>query len=266
MSTYTKIGLIILTSFILGCGSNVFKSLDEQDPDQEAIKALEDQDPDKAIRILNKALGSDIEQIVNESSSSELSARLGTAIGDDAEKSQLVSLLSAAYAQKYGLDPLSIALKMADGGGSDSSSESSNGITALFPVLPDATQENIDGIDKALGILQAISELRFTKADFYKQSILFSASMALHTKLLDADGDGKISAAEAIAMSTDDAATVLSQLAGAASSMTGADMDSETIAAVAGQLGDLQSQIAAQEGATDEEKLQNYLASTGQQN
>ena len=254
--------LFVLSSLIalLACGGNVFKSVEKEDPDQDAIKAMEDQDPDKAIRILTDALGSDIEQIINDSSASTLSQNLRAAIGDDEDKARRLSLLSAAYAQKYGLDPLSVALKMAESsGGGDG-----NGITALFPVLPEATAENIAGIDKALGILQAIPAERFTKADFYKQSILFSASMALRSKALDADGDGTISASEIISMTANDATTILSQLSGAAEAMGGADLNSESIAAVADQIDSLEAAIASQEGATQEEKLKNYLASTGQ--
>ena len=112
--------------FSLSCGTNVFKAAEKADPAADATVAIEQKKPDKAIRILEDALK------------------------DDPENWTLVSLLSSAIAQKFGIDLIRVILKMAlpeeeeeatttttttTDGAADPVAEA-NEVTFLFDALP----------------------------------------------------------------------------------------------------------------------------------
>jgi hypothetical protein len=238
--------IYVLTFFASSCGTNVFKSLEKQDPAEEATIAMEQGKPEKAIVILNRALA------------------------ESPQNYQLLSLLSSATAQKYGIDTIDIALKMADNEKTSeqeaapaSEATSSNGITGLFSALPEATDDHINGISEAISIMESIPKESRTAADNFKLTMMHTALLGLNTKKFDKDGDGQISPVEKLQISVDDAVSILNNLMSAeeiiASGVT-ADSANESGASVA-QISTIRAAIEAAPGATDQEKLTNYLSS-----
>lgn len=233
--------IMLIPTMILACGKNFMSAMDKQDTDQEASRHMEDQRPDKAISILEEELA------------------------DDPENYQLMSLLSAGYAQKYGVDLISFAQAMADKkktssstGSSASSSSSGNGVTILFKVLPAATEENINGVKRALNLLLDIPGTERTTADNFKLALLQTSVLGLITKKYDTDGDGNISPAEIFSLKPDDALAIIQSLL-AAQSLASGSAETDNSKAAAGNIDDIKSQIDKQEGADDSEKLKNYL-------
>jgi thioredoxin-like negative regulator of GroEL len=162
--------------YAVGCGSasnNMFEAIEEDDAAQDATNAMENNKPDKAIIILEKALSS------------------------DPENYKLISLLSAAYAQKYGVDLISLALELADSDSESKSQESSaatseeqspgnqSALTALWPILPEATEVTLAGIQHALDLLMSIPAAARTNADHFKLGILSTVNVSMQLKSLD---------------------------------------------------------------------------------
>lgn len=237
------LGLNIMMTFFLllhtACGKNLLGTFEKQNAAEDATIEMEKNNPDKAISILKDALE------------------------DDPENYQLISLLSAATAQKYGIDALSMALEMANtqaGSGNQSGTEGSNNITALFAVVPEASETNIEGIQEAIRIMMTIPADARTKADNFYLSLMNTAALALQTKKFDKDGDGLISPVELLDLSDDDAVNIIESLLNAESALSGGILDeSGNSKASAEQISQIRSQIEAQEGETTAEKLRNYL-------
>jgi hypothetical protein len=235
----SKILAASATAFMLfSCGANPLKSYEKEDPAEDAAVALENDNPNKAIEILNKALEG------------------------DPTNSKYISLLAMAYAERAGIDALSLAMKMASNNSSGTSS-STNSVTALFSVMPDATDEHIADVDKAVSLMYTISAANQTSADKLKIAMFQTAALTLRTKKYDTDGDGVISLAEALAMSGGDASSILSQLSGAASAFSSSSSTSSTDQAASAQITSIQTKISTCPGSTQQSQLQNYLAKNG---
>jgi hypothetical protein len=237
--------IIILTLLVTGCGDNLLKSAEEEEPAEDAVLELENNNPDKAIDILEAALA------------------------NDPGNPKLLSILSYAYAARAGVEPLKLAANMTKTSsdstdGSDNADSGSDGqLSLLFDVVPAATAAALSDIDRAVEIL--ISEIAAEDrlpGDILKLALFQTASFVMHMKAVDLDGDGEIEIDELAAFSTSSATGILNQLASAQSQLSGSD--DETSQAAASALTKYQSQIDAQPGATNEEKLKNYLASMGQ--
>ena len=224
-----------LSLAIVGCGANPLKSYEKSEPSEDATVALEQGDPDKAIVILNKALASEPENWV------------------------YVSILGLAYAERAGIDALTLAQKMA----STSTSSSTNGVTSLFAIMPTATDSHIADVDQAVALMISIPSASRTTADILKIAMFQTSAMTLRTKKYDTNGDGEISAAELLAMSTGDATTMLSQLAAAALAFSSGSSTSTTDVAAAAQITSISTKITACPGTSQETKLKNYLSKTG---
>lgn len=220
--------------FATACGSNVFKPIEKKDAAEDATILLEKGKADDAISILTSALE------------------------DDPSNYQLTSLLSAAYAQKHGIDTISLALKMGTSS-SESSGSQTNELTALFSVLPDASDENFTGLQTAIDLLLSIPEDSRTKADNFKLTMLLTSVTALRTKAFDKDGDGQVSPVEMLTLSEEDALAILSNLDTAAAVLAGVDTSSAGTAAAATSITALQEKIASQPGDSNAERLQAYL-------
>ncbi len=221
---------------IASCGANPYKTYEKKDPAEDATVALEDNDADKAISILTDALA------------------------DDPDNNTFKSILALAYAQRAGIDPLTIAQRM--GGNTSSASTSGNGLTSLFGIMPAATDAAIADVDTALVLLNSIPTDQRITADNLKFAMFQIAAMTLRSKQLDTDGDGVLSTEELLQMSTASAAAILSQLASAAGAYSGSTSSSTTDKAASEQISKIQTAIQGQPGATDQEKLQSYLGKT----
>lgn len=271
MKITNNMHIILLVSFLISsCGTSFFSSLDKSDAATDATIELENDNPDKAIDIILNELGSGYEAIydgINDDSAlltvqTELATKLTEIIaaGDVSRPALLVSILASAKAQKHGIDPFTLGLKFADSASSSSSSSSTNNLTLLFPVLPEPTATNLRGLDVAMTVLQSLASLK-SSVDQYKEALFLTASMALVTKSLDTDGDGQISALEAISLSDAAAQSILSQISSAVlASAASEGADAENVAASAEQIQALQSAISGEDGSTDEEKLRNYMS------
>jgi hypothetical protein len=230
--------ICILLALISSCGANPFKSYETKDPAEDATVALEQGHPEKAIDILTSALR------------------------DEPENWQYVSILALAYAERAGIDALTLAQNMASTSGSSGGS-STNGVTSLFAILPVASDANISDVDQAVALMISIPSSSMTTADILKLAMFQTAALTLRTKKYDLNGDGIVSPAEILSMSAGDASTILSQLSGAAAAFAGGSSTSETDAAASAQISAIQSSISSCPGADQEAKLKNYLSKTG---
>jgi hypothetical protein len=136
-------------------------------------------------------------------------------------------------------------------------------VTSLFSILPDATDSNINDVDEAVSLMLKIPAANRTTADVLKIAMFQTASLTLRTKKYDTNGDGIISVSELLGMTSGDAVTILTQIASAAAAFAGGDSTSTTDQAAAEQISAIQSAIGTCPGATQEDKLKNYLSKTG---
>lgn len=230
-----KILVFALSLVVNACGSNLYRTTDPGDPAEDATIALEQDKPSSAIQILESALA------------------------DDPENAKYLSILAAAYAQRAGIDPIIFARKMAD---LDTSTSSSAGRLAAFAILPNPTEDVLRDIDKAISIMSELGLDRFLPGDSLKLGLYQSASFLLHTKALDKNGDGTISPGEAMEMSTGSATTILSQLSRASSTLGNQGESNPAATQAAAALEKFKSEIDAQPGDSQDEKLRNFLASS----
>jgi hypothetical protein len=226
---------VITTLSLAACGDkSVLQSAEKRDPATEAARAMEQDRPEDAV------------------------ATLRSALEKDPLNYQLRSLLSAALAQYYGIDAISLALKMAENKSGDSSS--SNGIVALFVVLPDPTDETIAGLEEAIQELESIPEAERTRADNFKLSMMHTSLLGLRTKKFDLDLDGQISPTELLSLSDNDAAAILNSLISSQNAFNSGSASGQGSQAAGEKIGSIKGDIDLQDGATDSEKLRNYLS------
>ena len=230
-----KLSIITLFSCaICFCGSadkNHFQSFEKEDAAEDATLELEREKPQKAIDILEKELAA------------------------DGENYQLLSLLSSAYAQKHGIDVIRFAISLAS-----SETKTANPLTALWPALPEATEENVDGVEYAVDILAAIPAEARTNADSFKLGLLSTCLVSLQLKALDLDGDGTLSLEELLRLTSTDAATVFSGLAGAVSALASMSNSlGDNSGAASSQIEDIYQSLQSSSGDSQEEQLTNYL-------
>lgn len=224
---------IIATSLLLlllsGCSANVFEVVADPDPAEEATVALDEHKSDEAISILEKALQK------------------------APDNTLYISLLASAKAQKAGIDTTDIALEMAKGG-----ETSGNALTSLFSILPTATTEVIALLVEATGLLATIPSDELKEGDVFKVSMFNTALTALQAKYFDADGDGQFSVEELENLDEDAAITILNSLLNAESAAAIYQSSGGTGDAT-GNVSQIKSQIDAQPGDTQAEKLRNFL-------
>ena len=299
MNKKYQLGFLCLYSFCLWqCGQSPFAGLTKSTPQQRATQALENQKPDDAINIMLDALGTDIKNAFTAAEDQKLSTASVTSLqaavdakiaSGERETRNWLSILASAVAQKNGIDPFTLAIKLAQSGSSTSSTATSttttssqsqsNFFTLMFPLLPEATTEHRTAIQMTTTILDTIGQDHLTKEDLFKQALFLSASMAMQFKLLDKNGDGVISLDEAgnldessadeiiaTLASTSDAATLLQKLqdsgiAGTSDISTASTTTGQSTGTVE-QIDKLKAAIEAQPGADTKEKLQNYITST----
>jgi hypothetical protein len=231
----------LLTTILVACGSNVYQATEDSDPATSAATLLEQKRPSAAIKLLESAL----------------SKKEG--------HPPYLSLLSAAYAQRAGIEPLSVAQAMAAKNSSSSLAfalqSSTTSLIELFDVMPEATTDSVADIQKAVTILTSdLPRSDWLSGDSFKFAIYQTASMVMSLKILDTNHDGKLSTLELLGLSSSGSGgSLISQLSTAAS-VLGEDSGSSAATQVASILESQRSAIDAMEGATDDEKLKNYLA------
>ena len=82
--------------------------------------------------------------------------------------------------------------------------------SAQMRVMPEASQANLDDLDRAVEILTVdmTADQRLTGDDF-KLALYQTASVILHTKALDTNGDGQLTLDEILNLSSGNAARIL---------------------------------------------------------
>jgi hypothetical protein len=229
---------------ILGCGGNLFQGSEASDPAEDAALLLEKDKPSDAIKLLEKALVK----------------------SPGAPK--LLSMLSAAYAQRAGIEPLAMARNLASPGETTSSSsggsdQSNNSLVSLFGVTPKATEDSVYDISYAVTILTVdLNQDQWLPGDQFKLAIFQTSASVMRLKILDKDNDGKLSLSEIASLTS--ASSIISQLAASQASL-GRDPNDTSSVKAAESLAKYQAAIAASEGANDDEKLKNYLAKSSTQ-
>lgn len=217
--------------FCCSCSSNSFEPLDKADPAEAALAAMDSHKSDEAIRILEGGLRKNEQDWI------------------------LVSLLASAKAQKAGVDTTDIALQMAEQGGE---SASGNAITALFTVLPPASADIIALLAESTALLASIPNEELVEGDLFKISIFNTALTALQAKLYDANGDGKFTVEELLNLDEKAAISILESLLNAENAAS-IYQSSGGSATSTGSVSQIRTQIDAETGANQAEKLKSFL-------
>jgi hypothetical protein len=143
----------------------------------------------------------------------------------------------------------------------ETDSENSNMFTLMFKVLPDPTIQSLADFEKSLELLNGIAAEDRLPGDDFKLAMFNTASAILTLKRFDTNLDGEVTAGELTNFSDATATSLLAQI-GAAESLLAGDDSSKDGAAAASSFSTFRTELAKQEGATDEEKLANFLSST----
>jgi hypothetical protein len=221
-------------SLSISCGTNAFESSETSDPAEDATIALENDDPDAAIELLEDALD------------------------NDATNPIYISVLSLAYAQRAGVEPLTFAQNFAEKSSESEEEEGSNQFTVMFDIMPEPTTTILSDIDMAVTLINSIPVADRLSGDDFKLAMFNTASVVLATKAFDADGDGDLSLDELTDLSDAGATALLAKIT-AAESLLGSDSDNADDAESFSQF---RTSLDSQEGDTDEDKLKNLLASS----
>src|SRR5690606_15512301 len=124
----------------------------KRDPAEDATIALENGDTDAAIEILE------------------------TELENDPGNPQYLSILSLAYAQRAGVEPLEFAQNFSQKAGD---AESSSQFTILFAIMPEPTDANIADVDHAIAILTSIPAADRLPGDNFKLAMFNTAAVVL---------------------------------------------------------------------------------------
>lgn len=220
---------LILTMSLSACGSNIFAPVADPDPADEATAALDERKSDEAITILEKALQKEPENWL------------------------YVSLLASAKAQKAGVDTTDIALEMAKGG-----EASGNPLTALFTILPTATNDVLALLGEATELLASIPADQLEDGDTFKISMFNTAFTALQAKYFDTDGSGTFTIEELQNLDEAAAINILNSLLNAENAATIYQSSGGTGDATS-NVSQIRAQIDAQPGETQADKLRSFL-------
>lgn len=224
---YILLLLIILSS----CGTNVGESTAVKDPIDEALADMDNGKWDEAISILE------------------------TELTTTTDLNLVYALLATAHAGKHGVDPINYSAKL---GGTAEAGQ--NNITKTFSALPDATDENIIGIETAIEYINLIPEEERTLSNIFIAGMLYSVHVSLISKKFDEDGTGELSLEELANMTPEEAEAIIASLDAASDVFAGASVEGENSQKAAGKISAIQDEIAASPGASQTERLQNYLA------
>lgn len=229
---YPLILCLALVTMVSGCGQSIFASLDEKSTEDQIMAHLENDEPDKALAIIDAEL----------------------AKTPDDEK--LKSIKSAAIAQKYGVDTMSLALAVIKKQ-NEGSSTGGNAVTTLMAALPEVTTATIAGVQQAVDILDELGQP--TDSDNFKLTMLNMALLSMRLKLIDGDGTGTFTAEEVQNLTPAQAAAILNSLGGAINAANAASQAGVSTEVAAAAIKKVQDQINAEPGADQEEKLRSFL-------
>lgn len=220
------------TALLVNCGQSVFESLDEKSKEDQIMAHLENDEPDKALTIIDEELGKT----------------------PDDEK--LKSIKSAAIAQKYGVDTMSLALEVIKQQ-KEGVTGSGNAVTTLLKVLPAVTDAAIGGVQQAIDILDSLGAP--THSDNFKLTMLNMAILTMRLKQIDGDGTGTFTPEEIQNLTPEQAAAILNSLGGAINAASVASQAGVSTEVAAKAIQTVQDQINAEPGADQDAKLRSFL-------
>jgi tetratricopeptide (TPR) repeat protein len=206
----------------------MFFSLSERDDKDKGRAALESGDYDEAIDYLEDYL---------KKHPNDAKAR---------------SMLATAYLKKSGIDELQLASKI-----TAAADKGSNDWQSIVGVMPAGTEKNIENLQSAVDALSAIPESKRTSAQNYQLAVA-SASLAVAViKKNTSDESGTYTPTDENidAISEEDATTIMSSIATTSSASTAAGSSSSGLSKLSG----INTEIQAQTGESDREKLQAFL-------
>ncbi|MDD9952234.1 MAG: hypothetical protein OXT67_11790 [Zetaproteobacteria bacterium] len=278
-----------VTLQLASCGDgNVISQATPLKPEQQAARYLEQQKPDKAMTVLLDALGTDVTKTValesgntairvqsdleslndtldGEALTATLTRQIDQVYASKSGAYKWASVLSSAVAQKLGMDPIDLALSLAENSSSDTSSSSTSTdtpIVALYAILPDSTESNREQVQLVVSLLEAIPSGLRTEADTLKLSLFLVAQTSLITKELDTSpADGELTPNELSAdnLTPAKAVEIVNTLIAASENDAGGEGSS---AEAATAIDTVVTEINGQQGDTLDEKLRNYLGSS----
>lgn len=226
---------LYVASICLGlasCGQSIFSALEEPTPIEQIMLHLENDKPEDALTLIDK--------------------ELEKTPGDE----KLISIKSAAIAQRYGVDTMSLALEVINQQ-TEGTTGDQNALTTLLGVLPPVTTNAIAGIEQAVSLLDGLSAP--TSSDSFKLTMLNMALLSMRLKLIDGDGTGTFTQEELQNLTAEDAAAILNSLGGAINAATVASELGVSSEVAAQAIEDIQAQIDAEPGEDQDAKLRSYL-------
>lgn len=217
---------LCVTAGTVACGSgNVFAKAVKRSDAEKAQAALESGDLDSAISTLEAYLKNH---------------------PDDAAAQ---SMLANAYLKKSGVDLLKIGTSISGGSQNQSSWNTISG------ALPAGTEENIANVQAAVQALSNIpAELRTDEQNF--QLAIAQTTLAVTVaKKVAGDSGGQLTTEKIDQMSDSDALTIYNALKGSADASNSMSTPDSGLS----QVGSIANGIDSQSGATEAERLRNYL-------
>ncbi|MEY3901207.1 MAG: hypothetical protein RL189_513 [Pseudomonadota bacterium] len=215
-----------MTAGTAACGSgNVFSKAVKRSDSDKAQAALESGDLDTAISTLESYLKNN---------------------PDDAAAR---SMLANAYLKKSGVDLLKIGTSISSG------SQDQSSWSAISGALPAGTEENIANVQAAVQALSNIPAEQRTDEQNYQLAIAQTTLAVTVAKKAAGDTGGQLTNEKIDQMSDSDALTIYNALKGSADATNSMSNPDSGLSKV----GSISSGIDNQSGATEAERLRNYL-------
>lgn len=165
------------------------------------------------------------------------------------------TMLASASLKKAGIDELQFAQRLTEAG------EDTTAFSSATAMMPEPTEANIASLAKAKAALEAIPEENRTEEQNYQLAVAsFSLGMTVVKKFTDSSGT--VDEAKVETVTEADAELVTSALATTSDALAGvSSLGGQDSGNAASKLSELSSDLAAQPGSTDRERLQAFLQS-----
>jgi tetratricopeptide (TPR) repeat protein len=220
------LSVLCMTGGIAACGNgNIFSNAVKRSDSDKAKAALESGDLDTAISTLESYL---------KNNPNDAAAR---------------SMLANAYLKKSGVDLLKIGTSISGG------SQNQSSWSTISGALPAGTDENIANVQAAVQALSNIPADQRTDEQNYQLAIAQTTLAVTVAKKAAGDTGGQLTTEKIDQMSDSDALTIYNALKGSADATNSMSNPDSGLS----QVGSITSGIDNQSGATEAERLRNYL-------
>jgi hypothetical protein len=211
---------------LVGCGgANAFERLEKKDEKDKGKNALQNGDYDTAIEELKKHLA------------------------DNPNDTQAKAMLATAQMRKVGINEIQLASKLSSGSGDWKS---------IVSAMPQGNEQNVEGLKEAVSALSSIpANERSAEQSF--QLALAQASLAVTLTKKAAGSDSNLSDAKVDAMSDAQVLEVYDSLQDTQTTVSSQSALKDN--AGAQKIAGLADKIDKEQGATDAQKVRNFLKS-----